>query len=39
MIIANTIKGKGFDFSENNNEWHHQVLTKTKYEEALKQLQ
>ena len=38
MIIANTIKGKGFDFSENNNDWHHQVLTKIKYEEALRQL-
>ena len=22
-IIANTIKGKGFSFSENNNDWHH----------------
>ena len=25
--LANTIKGKGFSFSENNNEWHHRVLT------------
>ena len=31
-IIANTIKGKGFSFSENNNEWHHNVLTQKLYE-------
>ena len=28
VLIANTIKGKGFSFSENNNDWHHSVLTK-----------
>jgi len=37
-IIANTIKGKGFSFSENNNEWHHAVLTKNIYEKAKKEL-
>jgi transketolase len=37
-IIANTIKGKGFSFSENNNEWHHSVLTKSFYDKALKEL-
>ena len=37
-IIANTIKGKGFSFSENNNDWHHAVLTKSFYEKALKEL-
>ncbi len=37
-VIANTIKGKGFSFSENNNEWHHSVLTKNFYEKALKEL-
>jgi len=37
-IIANTTKGKGFSFSENNNEWHHAVLTKSLYEKALKEL-
>ena len=31
-LIANTIKGKGFSFSENNNDWHHSVLTKSLYE-------
>ena len=37
-IIANTIKGKGFGFSENNNDWHHTVLTKKNYDIALKEL-
>ena len=38
-IIANTVKGKGFSFSENNNQWHHSVLTKSLYEKALKELE
>lgn len=38
-VIANTIKGKGFSFSENNNSWHHAVMTGTQYEEALKELE
>ena len=37
-IIANTIKGKGFSFSENNNDWHHAVLSKALYEKAKKEL-
>ena len=37
-IIANTIKGKGFSFSENNNAWHHAVLTKSQYELAIDEL-
>ena len=37
-IIAETIKGKGFAFSENNNMWHHSILTKSVYEEALKEM-
>jgi len=37
-IIANTIKGKGFSFSENNNDWHHAILSKKLYEQAKKEL-
>ena len=37
-IIANTVKGKGFSFSENNNDWHHTVLTKKNYDIALEEL-
>ena len=38
-IIANTIKGKGFSFAENNNDWHHSVLTKSFFEKAMKELE
>ncbi len=37
-VIANTVKGKGFSFSENNNQWHHSVLTKSLYEKAIKEI-
>lgn len=37
-IVANTVKGKGFSFSENNNAWHHAVLTKSNYETAIDEL-
>ena len=37
-IIANTIKGKGFSFSEDNNDWHHSVLTKKMYDQAIQEL-
>ena len=35
VLIANTIKGKGFSGFENDNAWHHKVLTKKIYEDAL----
>ena len=38
MIVAKTIKGKGFSFSENSNDWHHKILTKSQYEIALNEL-
>jgi len=37
-IIANTIKGKGFSFTENNNSWHHNILTEKMYLNALNEL-
>ena len=37
-LIANTIKGKGFSFSENNNTWHHSVITKSIYELGIEEL-
>jgi transketolase len=36
-IVANTIKGKGFSFSEGNNSWHHGVLTKQLYELGVRE--
>ena len=38
VIVANTIKGKGFKLFENNNSWHHSVITKSIYKEILKEL-
>jgi transketolase len=37
-IIAKTIKGKGVKFMENNNDWHHNRLTKKLYDEAMLEL-
>lgn len=37
-IIANTIKGKGGFFLENNNEWHHKTLTFENYDTIIKKL-
>lgn len=38
VIIAHTIKGNGISFMENNNEWHHHILTKEKFDAAMKEL-
>lgn len=38
LIIAKTTKGKGISFTENNNAWHHGVLTKEYYSKALAEL-
>ena len=38
VLVAHTIKGKGISFMENNNEWHHNRLTKVSYELALAEL-
>jgi len=37
-IVANTIKGKGFSFAENNNAWHHAPLSTSQYEAAIVEL-
>lgn len=39
MIIANTIKGKGISFMENQVKWHHGVLTKEQYDQAVIELE
>ncbi len=38
VVIANTVKGKGISFAENNNDWHHIVLTKANYDKAMEEL-
>lgn len=37
-IVAHTIKGKGFSFSENNNAWHHAIVTQKIYEQGAAEL-
>lgn len=37
-IIANTIKGKGVSFMENNAGWHGKAPNKEEYEKAMKEL-
>jgi transketolase len=38
VVVANTVKGKGISFMENNNEWHHNRLTEKQYLAALEEL-
>ena len=38
LIIAKTIKGKGVKLFENNNNWHHSVLTQKLYDESIEDL-
>jgi len=37
-IIADTVKGKGVSFIENNNEWHHKILSETLLNEAINEI-
>ena len=39
VIIANTVKGKGISFMENEVVWHHKVPTKEQYNLALNELE
>lgn len=38
VIVANTIKGMGVSFMENNNEWHHHTLSNDEYNMAVKEI-
>ena len=38
FIIANTIKGKGVSFMENDHKWHHGGIDQEVYDNALQQL-
>lgn len=38
LIIANTVKGKGISFAENQVKWHHQVPTEEQVELAIKEI-
>ena len=38
LIIAQTVKGKGVSFMENNNVWHHNTLSKELFDLAMKEI-
>jgi transketolase len=38
MIVANTVKGKGISFSENQVAWHHKVPTEEQFKLAIDEL-
>lgn len=38
LVIANTIKGKGVSFAENNAAFHNGAMTQEQYEQALREL-
>ncbi len=38
-VVANTIKGYGISFMENDNSWHHNRLTQKNYEQAMRELE
>jgi len=37
VILANTLKGKGVSFMENNNDWHHNRITAKTYDLIIKE--
>ena len=37
-IIANTVKGKGVSFMEDNAKWHYKSLSSSKYKKAIQEL-
>ena len=38
-VIAQTVKGKGVSFIENNKSWHQAVLSEKQYHEAIEEIQ
>ena len=39
VVLAHTVKGKGVSFMENNAKWHHGVMTREQYEQAVRELE
>ena len=39
LIIANTIKGKGISFMENDSSWHAKKINKNDFEKAIKEVE
>ncbi|HUX21717.1 MAG TPA: transketolase, partial [Spirochaetia bacterium] len=38
LVVANTTKGKGVSFIENNPSWHHRVPSEEEYRQAQQEL-
>jgi transketolase len=38
LILGRTVKGKGVSFAENNNQWHHSIMTQQLLEQSLLEL-
>lgn len=39
VVLAHTTKGKGVSYMENQKSWHHGVMTKEQYEQAVTELE
>lgn len=39
VVLAKTIKGKGVSFMENNNSWHHAILSVEDYHKAIEEIE
>ena len=39
VILAQTVKGKGVSFMENNNAWHHAALKEEDYMNAMREIE
>lgn len=37
-VVMHTVKGKGLSYAENDNAWHHAVVTQKAYEQGLSEL-
>jgi transketolase len=38
VVIANTVKGKGVSFMEDNNDWHQKAPSREQFEQALAEI-
>ena len=39
VLVAQTVKGKGVSFMEQDNSWHQHALSKEQYDIAMKELE
>ena len=39
VVVANTVKGRGCSFAENDNRWHHATLSESQFQAAMEELE